>query len=293
MTTLARSCFVLSILLRCAGPVFAAGDPDLLPPDRTVTAWSRSGAPKVYEGPALYDHIDGGGEAFLELGFEACTVQKYTRGQEELTLEIYRMADSAAALGSYVANCGRETPSPALDERHTAGQNQLIMVKGRFYVVVTLGPTGKNGSPALLDFAKYTAQRIPSGPPPGVLALLPKEGLMPGSVRIARGPLGLSAVATLGEGDILQLGRKVTAVSGDYPEKNGGSKTMIVADYPSPEAAAAALAHLRENLDRYLKALDSSPDSLVFQDYKGHYGFAGVRGSRLVVQVGFLDKPAP
>lgn len=47
------------------------------------------------------------------------------------------IAVQAAALGIYLASCGLETPDPALGERHTVGRNQLLLTKGRYYLVIT------------------------------------------------------------------------------------------------------------------------------------------------------------
>lgn len=270
----------------------AAGDLSLLPADGFVHGWSKDGAAKVYEGEALYDHIDGGGEAFLEMGFEACTVQRYRRGPESLTVEIYRMADPAAALGTYWANCGRETPDPSFAERHTVGRNQILMEKGADYVVAT-GPEATPGlSKVLVAAARAVADKIPAGEPPLCLALLPKEGLMPLSTRILRGPIGMQAMVTLGEGDVLLLGRTVTAVAGEYKDKDGATRTLIVAEYPTASSAGGALRHLIEHLDTACSILSAGDGHLVFKDYKSQFGLAATEGRKLTIQTGLAKEPA-
>jgi len=91
---------------------------------------------KVFTSEDLYGHINGGAEAFLELGFEQLTVQKYRDGANELAVEIYRMTDPTAARGIYLARCGRETPDQALRERHTASRQQVLLQRHRYYMVV-------------------------------------------------------------------------------------------------------------------------------------------------------------
>ena len=268
----------------------AAGDGALLPAADFVAGWAREGPPRLYEGEALYDHIDGGGEVFLELGFEACTVQRYRNGEETVVVEIYRMADTAAALGIYLASCGRETPAPALSERHTVGRNQLLLTKGRYYLVVT-SPEASAGMPAVLSSAaKSVGERLPAAEPPACLALLPKEGLEPRSVRIVRGAIGLQAIVTLGEGDVLMLERRVTAVVGDY-KQGGALVTLIVAEYPSPEAARGALRHLTQSLDPTLSPISSGEAGLLFKDSRSLYGRATVDGAKLTIRLGMTSKP--
>ncbi len=288
----AKALWLIGLLCACSLPVLAAGDPALLPPDGFAAGWVRDGAPKTYEGEALYDHIDGGGEVFLEFGFEACTVQRYRKGAQEFTLELYRMSDAVAALGIYLTQCGLETPDKSLSERHTVGRNQLLLVKGRYYLVAT-GPEPWPDLPVALVAAAHTvAAGVAPGEPPDCLGWLPEEDLDPHSVRILRGPIGLQAVVTLGEGDVLLLDRRVTAVAGEYREKDGATGSLIAVEYPTEAEAAAPLRHLRTNLDPQIGVVASSDGRLVFKDWKGRYGLATLHGRRLTVRSGLLAAPA-
>ena len=288
--------FALLVMLPClllALPSLGAGDQSLLPLDGVAPGWVRDGAARVYEGEALYDHIDGGGEAFLELGFEACTVQRYRKAPDQFTFELYRMKDTAAALGVYLMNCGRETPDKALSERHTVGRNQLLAQKGPYYLVAT-SPEATPGMPqVLLAAAKAVTERLPPAEPPAILALLPREGLIPQSERIVRGSLGLQAIVTLGEGDLLLLDRRATAVAGDYRGKDGGLQTLIVAEYASGQEAAAALRNLTSKLDSTLSVLSAGDRALVFKDSKGRFGGATLEGARLTIRLGLGTPPPP
>ncbi len=280
-------------LLAAAVPAAAAGDAAALPEDGSIGGYSRFEGARVFEGAALYDHIDGGAEVFLELGFEAATVARYRDGEETVVVEVYRMEDAAAALGIYLAKCGRETPAPGFEERHTAGKWQLSFVKGRRYVLIGNDSGSAAAAAALVEFAKRVAAGIPSAPPVAELGLLPSEGLVPGSTRIVRGPFGLQAIATLGEGDVLLLAGGVTAVAGDYREEGGGTTTRIVAEYPTPERAAEALAHLRAHLDPLRPVLAEGPGRIVFGDPSGTFGVAEIEGRRLAVRLDLGSVPAP
>ena len=218
-------------------------DSDLLPPEGTA-GYAKAGAPRVFKGAQLYDHIDGGGEPFLELGFETCAVQKYLKGSGELVLELYRMTDPAAALGVYLMACGAEGRSPEVPERHSLSPNQVLLVKGRHYAVATSPEERPGLQQELVAFAKALAAALPDAPPPEALGLLPAEGRVPGSLRVIRGPILLDSVVTLGPGDVLLLRGKVTAVAADVKGGSGPAETWIVAEYPSAEDALAALAHL-------------------------------------------------
>jgi hypothetical protein len=286
---------VLAVVLGAGDSAVAQrplGDEGLLPPDGFSGAWKKSGPLKVFTSSDLYGYIDGGAEAFLEIGFEQLTVQRYRDGANELTVELYRMNDPTAARGIYVARCGKETLDPALKERHTAGRHQILLQRHRYYLVLNNTAGGAANAPILAKAAQAMVARMPADAPVPALALLPQAGLVPGSARLFRGPVGLQAAYTLGEGDILQLGGRVTAASGDYRDAAAGATTLIVADYPNPGAAAAAFTHLKANLDSYLKPTGSSGARLVFQDYEKKFGVVTVTGRRLEVRLHLPKAPA-
>jgi len=269
----------------------AAGDAALLPPDGFAGAWKKNGPTKVFTSEDLYGHINGGAEAFLELGFDQLTVQKYRDGANELTAEIYRMTDPTAARGIYLARCGKETPDPALKERHTASRQQILLQRNRYYVVLYNAAGGAANAPMLVKAAQAIVPKMPADAPVTALSLLPPAGLVPGSARIIRGPVSLQALYTLGDGDILQLGGKITGAAGDYKDA-AGATTLIVVDYPAAAAAAAAFKHLKANLDTYLKPASATDARLVFQDYEKKYGVASVNGKRLEVRLHLTKPPA-
>jgi hypothetical protein len=285
---------LVSLLVVSVGSVRAqkpAGDANLLPADGFSGTWKKNGPTKVFTSEDLYGYIDGGAEAFLEMGFEQLTVQKYRDGANELTVELYRMTDATSARGIYLARCGKETPDPALRERHTASRHQILLQRGRYYLVLNNTAGGAANAPMLAKAAQAMVTKMPADTAVAALGLLPPAGLVPGSGRIIRGPVGLQAVYTLGDGDILQLGGKLTAAAGDYKDA-AGTSTLIVVDYPTPAAAAAAFKHLKANLDTYLKPATATDSKLVFQDYEKKFGVAAVNGRRLEVRLHLAKPPA-
>jgi hypothetical protein len=270
-----------------AGPAQAqapSADLKLMPADGFTGAYKRSAPPRTYTSADLYGYINGGAELFLELGFDQLTIQRYKDGSTELGVEIYRMTDPTAARAVYVSRRGRETPDPALKARHTVSKHQLQLQRDRYYVIVNNVSGGAAVAPALTAAASAVAKAIPADGAIPALALLPKAGLVPGSERLIRGTYTLQAVFTLGEGDMLSLGGKLTAVSGDYKDASGTS-TLIVAEYPTPAAATTAFAYLALHLDSYLKPMTKTATRLVFQDYEKKFGVATVAGTRLEARI--------
>ena len=260
------------------------GEAALLPADAAVPGWKKVDHPRVFTQADLYGYIDGGAELFLEFGFDNLTLQKYRSGGSEVAVEVYRMADPGAAAGIYLMKCGRETPDPSLKERHTLNRHQLMFQRNRYYVTINNLSGGEKAGPDLLRFAGLVAGRLPADLPAPELKRLPAVGLVAGSPRLFRGPFALQSLFTLGEGDILQQGNRVTGVAGNYKDA-GGAYTLLLVDYPDAAAAKKAFAHLQQNLDKYLKPTATGPARLVFKDYEAKFGAVSVAGRRLEIRL--------
>jgi hypothetical protein len=268
----------------------AADDTALLPPDG-FGGWKKIGNLRIFKQADLYGYIDGGAELFFEYGFEQLTQQKYASGGVELTLDLYRMTDPVAATGIYLMRCGTETRNPGFAERHTVSRYQLMFERDRYYVVLSNSAPGAKLVPGLLKFGAFLSSKMPAGRPVAPLDLLPRQNQVSGSVRLIRGPYALQPIYTLGDGDMLLLGGKLTAVAANYKDQTLGAYTRVAAVYPDPSAARRALEHILANLDRYLKVVDKGPARLVFKDYENKYGVVSVNGTRLDLRLHLQKAP--
>ncbi len=287
-----RAIAAAAVALLVAVAAAAAGDDALLPPSGFAGGWTRDGGAKVFAGSTLYNHIDGGAEIFLELGFEQATVQRYSRAGGEIVVECYRMRDAEAALAIYLDKCGAETPSPDFAERHTAGRYQLLFARDRYFVIVNNPPGTPAIAPALVEFARAIAGRLPRGAEVRAFDGLPREGIVPGSERLIRGSLGLQEIATLGEGDVLRLGGTVTAVAARYAGGADGNRTLVVAVYPTATEAAVAFRSLTDHLDPEIRPLAATDRRLVFASYDGTFGVAARTGVRLELTLLLKARPS-
>jgi len=263
-----------------------------LPPDGFGPGWRASRTARVFTSADLYGHIDGGAELFFEFGFEQLTVQRYRKGSDEFSVEIYRMTDPEAALGVYLMKCGRESRAKSFAERHTAGPYQLMFVRERYYVVVNNHEGRERLLGDLVRFGEFVAERTPAGTSSPTAEALPGEGLKAGSTRLIRGHYALQSVFSLGEGNILSLRPRQTAAAGDYAVA-GREFTLILCRYPDEVAANKAYEHLASHLDPYLKVLRRVQDRLTFRDFAEEYGDVIRRGAALEIRVHLAEPPKP
>lgn len=263
----------------------AAGSP-VFPEASFAAAWAKSGPLRTFTGQDLFNQIDGGAELFLEFGFARLRLQAYARPDKaELTLDAYEMESAASALGIYLMKMGQETPFPEIAARNSSEEAQLTILKGRYFVQVdNLGDVRASRAEAAALANAFLAG-VAEEPAATPLALLPVEGKVAGSERLIRGPYGLQPYFTFGEGDILSLGGRIFGALAEYRMADGTSFTRLIIPYPGPDAAAAALARLKGNLDATIKITAGRPDGFDFEDFQAKKG--GVTRSGGVLDLRF------
>jgi len=254
--------------------------------------WAPSGEPKQFIAQDLFNHIDGAAEHFIEMGFRRVTVQRYARGSATLDLEVYEMEDPTAARGTFLRFRGGGKAVPGVEGRNVGNRYQLIAQKGPLFVQVN-NPTGHpEHTPAMAALANRVLNPLPEDPDVPVLKRLPVEKRVPGSEAIFRGPFGLQAVYTLGDGDVLLLGGQVFGVAADYKTDQDPACTLLIVPYPDPPAAARAFTHLLEHLDPHLRVLRRTDHSAIFQDATGKFALVTLRGDALEIHARLPSPPA-
>jgi hypothetical protein len=253
--------------------------------------WSESGRARQFVGADLFNHIDGGAELFLELGFNQLTVRRFTDGKATLAQEVYEMKDPTAARGIYLRFRGKGLPVTGVHGRNVGGRYQIIAQKDRYFVQLTSASGDERLVPAMSDLVNNALASIPNDGNVALLDLLPAEGLVPNSEAIVCGPYSLQSVFTLGEGDILDLNGERCGIAGDYEtEQDGGFTRMIVA-YGRPEIASAALQHLLQGLDQQLEIIRRDASMVVFHDSEGRFGSVSVADDKLDLRLHLVRDP--
>lgn len=220
---------------------------EALPPDAIPEGWARSGELWVYPGERLFEHINGGAEIHLELGFTASRVQRYTDGSREISVEVFEMRDEDAATGLFQRRYAGGFRIPQLGFRHAIDTHGIQLLLDRAVIVISSG----RGEPELLlpmvRMAQHMAGTLPRGDHASLFDPLPAAARVLHSERVIRGPLTLRDAAPVLDGDPLLLAGNGTAVSAEYRSGDGRS-TVIVATYDDAERANRARLHLMETL---------------------------------------------
>jgi hypothetical protein len=265
----------------------------VLPGDGFFPGWQTSGKASVFLQTDLFNHIDGGADIFLEFGFERVTVQRYRNDKAEIALEVYEMQSPDAALGVYLMKCGQESPLPEIPARNSSETAQFTMLKGRYFILVN-NLDGEPGSvPAMKVLVKGVLKTIPEEKAAlASMDVLPREKRIPGSERLVRGPVALQPYYTFGEGDILRLGGRIYGALANFREPGGQVSNRLIVTYLGGKEALAVFRGLQENLDPYLKILETRGEAFLFVDFKERYGVVRLAGATIDLCFNLPARPA-
>jgi hypothetical protein len=265
------------VLLSIASLVALQGFPEL---PGNIGAWHAVGAAERHTGSGLYAYMDGGAELYLEQGFEELMVRFYERGNDQISVELYRMKDSGYGIFTLLRSENGE-PLEIADAGLSSGY-YVIFSSGRFFCAVTSQSEFSDAAQAAVEVAKAVAAMLPRAELTRT-ELLPEKDRLLNSEKIIAGPVSMrnvsDALAVLFSGF-----SKGTAAR--YGQAKEGSVLAGFLRWPTPAQAAAAFkkAGQRAAKEKDFKA-KSANGELSFIDFEGKAGLVVVSGNRVLFAI--------
>jgi len=232
----------LAILLLLFGTLQAMEKPMEHParflPD-TVRGWERTPGVDVYTPDTLFEYIDGGAELYLSFGFRTLWACRYTRANHpEITVDIFDMGHPHNAFG--VHTHGREASNQDIGQGGEYLGGLLTFWKDRYYVSVLGYPETGTVRDLVLDLGRTIANHIEgTGALPPLISFLPREGLLPDSIRYFHHHVWINSHIFISQENVLNIGTHSAAVLARY---TAGPKPvhLLVVSYPGGDETAAA-----------------------------------------------------
>jgi hypothetical protein len=274
----AAGLFVGSPQTQTAPPSAPVRDLTLLVPRAAeIPGWSARGDAQRFSGDDLYVYIDGGAELYNEYGFKQVLAQDFVnKDQKGVTLEIYEMADPAAAFGIFSFKASGKGRPLGIGTDSEFEDYYLHFWKGPFLVTVTgfeANPDCRDGVTAI---ARATGARIrEAAGRPAFLSRLPAEWIKPG-LKYIRGALGLYNLHPFFARDMLRFQEAVAV-----PIEDG---LVFVFGYPSAAEALVRLTETRQAIaadPAYRNVHEFSDGHFEAVDSKGNALYARAKGSVL------------
>ncbi len=247
-----------------------------------IGAWRAVGATERHAGADLYAYMDGGAELYLEHGFVELMVRFYERGNDQVSVELYRMKNSGYGILTVLRSENGEHVQVG-DAGFRSGY-YVIFSTGRFFCAVTAQSEFADAAQTAVEIGKAVASRLP---PPDVVPtridLLPEKDRLVGSDKIIAGPVSLRNVSDALAGLFTGFADGAAARFGREKED---SVLAGFLRWGSQAQAAAAFKQggQRASRDKEFRA-KSANGVLSFTDFVGKSGVAVVSGSTVLFAI--------
>jgi hypothetical protein len=281
--------FNLFILLSASGE-YSSSTHDLykfLPSTGEVGEWERDGSPQEYRGDNLYEYINGGAEIYHDYGFTRVVVQDFkNKNGKSISLEIFEMEDTESAYGIYTFKTSFEGKMVRLGSDGQLADYYLNFWKGDLLITITGFDEDEETIQGLQELARAVDAKIKiGGERPGLVSVLPEEGLFPASIKYFQGNLGLYNSYPFFTKDVFRLKEGIKAVY------EGGYAVYIINSKGTEDE--------QKKFDEVMRSFEESPkyinaellEEKLFrvEDSKGQRMFISVYENSLFIVMGAVD----
>lgn len=173
-----------------------------------VEGWQSPVEISNYDVSTLYEHINGAADLYVKYDFIEMKMGTYTRGDDYVSVEIYKHKDMNVAFGIYTAERRPDVQVVKIGTEGYLEKDALLFLYGEYYIKLY---TNNSNIPA--DLIKI-GQAITEAffaciSKPIELEAFPQEGVIPGSLRfINKNVLGLSFLHKAFMADYMVDGQK-------------------------------------------------------------------------------------
>ena len=196
----------------------------------------------VYPGDYLFDYIDGGAPQYIEYGFHEVASLELTLSDRTYVFDVYRMDSPLAAWGIFSTRRPPAAPPLAGFPYSSFTSFQGMAAHGPYFIDISAFEPGEDTAAAMSRLLSLAATRVDAalvrtdigaGDP---FTRLPGSGHLPGSEKLARGPISLRAALGAASGGALgaALDAVLTAQAALALRAGGGGRLgpwWVVAGY--------------------------------------------------------------
>jgi hypothetical protein len=235
-----------------------------------VSGWMRGREDHAFTRDDIFDYLDGGGEIYLAYDFQFVFVREYVRADApSIIVEIYQMSSSPDAYGLFTHDTDGEEIE--LGQGAIYGAGLLRFWKDTIFARIMADRETPEAKAVIMEVGTRIVAAIPgNGEEPGLIKLLPAEGLRPKSLRYFHAVISLNAHLYLANANILNLSPETGVALAQY-EREGAKARVILVEYLSAERAADAERRFTEMflLERYEAGRRVPPKKLEDGNFSG------------------------
>ncbi len=243
---------------------------------KQINGWIAEPEDHIYDEKTIFRYINGAAEVYKAYNMKQCLSRRYAVDKGPgIVLDIFDMRTPEDAFGVFTHDTDGEPVRIGQSALYRPGW--LSFWKYRFFVSIYAEEETESAEKAVLELGEKVASLIQKeGTKPGIVSLLPKEGLQENNIHYLHHPIILNYHFYLADENILNLTEKTGAVLAPY-KRNKEAALLLLVVYPDDNAAAASL---KRFLNHYLPDADDTGTS---QLENKKWAGAGLKGSLLSV----------
>lgn len=147
---------------------------------------------QTFDGSSLWGYMNGGADIYMEYGFEILRVQEFSKDEEILKMELYKMSDPVSAFGIYSIKSFKCAESGILTGIDCLNAYQFQLVYGDYYISITNESGSEKAKPLMLEIAQKIRPLLKSKDLQLPCTWLTDSlGRSPYDIKMIMGPLGL------------------------------------------------------------------------------------------------------
>ena len=204
-----------------------------------IDGWKKTDKPVTYTKDSLYDYINGGAELYISYNFEKLLAVKYEAGENsEIIVDFFDMGSSYDAFGIF--SYGREDEDKRVGQGSEYNSGLLTFWKDHYYVSILAYPETEKKKQIVLKLGQLLAEAIPkSGTLPPILSRLPKDNLIPESIRYLHHYVVLNNHYFIANENILQIDNNTQTALAKYKIDDDNFYLLLLL-YPNNQKAHKA-----------------------------------------------------
>jgi hypothetical protein len=240
-----------------------------------IDEWVAEPEDRFFDDKTIFDYINGAGEVYRAYNMLKCLSRRYINAHgPPIVLDIFQMGSSKDAFGVFTHDQIGEAIQIGQDGLYQDGW--LRFWKDRFFISIYAEEETVAAQRSVKELGKAVSSLIKvQGFRPGILRLLPLEGIQPRSLRYLHNHVVLNYHFYLSTENILSLGPHTDAVLAEYQRGEETARLLLVI-YPNERDSKKAHARL---LRHYLPEANTRGKVVMLEN--GKWSGTAVKGKFL------------
>jgi hypothetical protein len=146
-----------------------------------INGWQKSGSGEVFNSDNLFDRINGAAPLFIENGFREMTTCDYEKGEDYITIQVYRHATPEDAFGMYTSERSSDLTFYKIGGEAHGDNSSLFFFAGPLYVKIRSNQSENETKKAMRVIAESIAGNTDPNTYPAIIGTFPEENKIPHS----------------------------------------------------------------------------------------------------------------